>query len=110
LWAGIVTPADGPVKIADPENYVLTFNEDGTVNVKADCNNAQGTYAIEDDSLSIELGPMTMAMCEAESRSDDFVGYLNAAAKITTEDGLLGIELADGGGTLIFSPAETPTQ
>ncbi|MCB0206926.1 MAG: META domain-containing protein, partial [Anaerolineae bacterium] len=42
-WTGF-TGAAGQFKVEAPESYQVTFNEDGTVSVVADCNNAAGTY------------------------------------------------------------------
>ncbi len=105
-WVVFSDPVKGPAEIANPENYILTFNEDGTVNVKADCNNAQGSYTLEDGSLSIELGPMTAAACEEGSRSDDFIKYLGSAATPSFDGSYLIIDLTADGGTMGFAPAE----
>jgi len=106
MWGIFLDPVNGPAEISNPENYILTFNEDGTVNVKADCNNAQGAYTLEDGSLSIELGPMTAAACEEGSRSDDFVKYLGFAATPSFQEGYFAIDLTADGGTMAFTPAE----
>ncbi len=36
--------AEEQFTVETPESYQVTFNEDGTVNIVADCNNAAGTY------------------------------------------------------------------
>ncbi len=89
----------------NPKNYTLTFQDDGTVNIKADCNNAIGAYTVDGSSITIEVGPMTMAACPPESRSDDFVKYLGSAAVFFFEDGNLFIDLFADGGTMEFLPA-----
>ena len=60
-----VVPAfQGVVPEADQANYTITFNTDGTFNAKADCNQLSGTYTTTGTGgITIELGPMTMAMC-----------------------------------------------
>ena len=106
MWGLLTDSINGLVEIADLENYILTFNEDGTVNVQADCNNAQGSYTLDDGSLSIEIGPMTMAACEAESHSDDFIKYLGSATAASIDGGNLIITLETDDGLMYFMPAE----
>ena len=103
-WVGFTSPVD-EFKIDQPESYLVTFQEDSMVAIKADCNNAAGTYTADDSSLAIKLGPMTMAACPPESRSDQFVKLLSGAAKYFFVDGTLFIDLFADGGTMAFAPA-----
>jgi len=104
-WISFTNPVE-QYSVDNPQNYVLAFNEDGTVNIKADCNNAVGSYTVDGSSIKIEVGPMTMAACPPESRSDDFVKYLGFAAIYFFKDGNLFIDLFADGGTLEFAPAK----
>ena len=74
-WTGF-TGAVEQFKVETPASYQVTFNADGTVAVVADCNNAAGTYTDQDGALTIAIGPMTMAACPPESRSEQFVTLL----------------------------------
>jgi heat shock protein HslJ len=103
-WVSFTNPVE-QFAIDEPQNYVLTFNEDGTVNIIADCNNASGSYTTDGSSISIQVGPMTMAACPPDSRSDDFIKYLGFAAIYFFKDGNLFIDLFADGGTLEFAPA-----
>ena len=103
MWTGFTDPTQ-QYDVEAPGNYTLAFQDDGTVNIKADCNNAIGAYTVEGSSLTIEVGPMTMAACPPESRSDDFVKYLGAAAIYFFEEGDLFIDLMADGGTMRFRP------
>jgi heat shock protein HslJ len=47
---------------AQAGNYTVTFNADGTLTGKADCNNFSGTYS-QQNGFKITLGPSTMAFC-----------------------------------------------
>ena len=112
-WAAFTNPAQ-QFNVDDPENYTITFQDDGTVNIKADCNNAMGSYTIDDSSITIEVGPMTMVACPPGSLSDDFVKYVGFAAIYFFEDESLFIDLMADGGTMQFSPytgseGETPS-
>ncbi len=107
-WIAFTNPNEA-ITVEMPENYTLTFNDDGTVNIKADCNNAVGTYTLDGSSITIEVGPMTMAACPPESRSDDFIQYLGFAAIYFFEEGNLLIDLMADGGTMAFAPLDTMT-
>ena len=106
MWIGFTDPTQ-QYNVETPENYTLTFQDDGTLNLKADCNNAMGSYTVEGQSITMEVGPMTMAACPEGSRSDDFVKYLGSAAIYFFKDGNLFIDLMADGGTMAFAPAET---
>jgi heat shock protein HslJ len=59
--------------IPDPENYTLVFQPDGGLQVLADCNSGFGTYTINGDNMSIEIGVLTTAVCGPESLSSLFL-------------------------------------
>jgi D-alanyl-D-alanine carboxypeptidase len=109
-WQWIAfTGAQGPFTVETPESYQVTFNEDGTVAIVADCNNAAGSYTDDDGALAITVGPMTMAACPEGSRSDQFVQLLgNAAGYFMVEDQLY-INLIADSGTMRLGPAGEAT-
>ncbi len=52
--------------IADPAQYEVMYGSDGTLSVKADCNNASGTYTYNGGmvgSVRVTMGPTTLAAC-----------------------------------------------
>ena len=104
-WVSYTNPIES-YEIESPENYTLMFNEDGTVSISADCNLANGSYTDEDGSLQVQIGPMTMAQCPAESRSDQFIQFLGFATRYFFKDGNLYLDLFADGGTLEFMPAK----
>ena len=66
-WAGGREPLGSPsFQVPDPEKYTLTFNEDGSLFVQADCNTSRGTYELSGDQLTITLGATTLVACEVE--------------------------------------------
>jgi LysM repeat protein len=103
-WVSHLDQAAGETSIPDPQNYVVSFLADGTVQVKADCNNATGTYTANGNSLSITLGPVTLAACPEGSRSDQFLSLLGSAAQYAVTDTQLRIDLVADGGNLTFIP------
>ena len=103
-WVGFTSPVE-QFKLDQPGNYLVTFQEDGTVAIKADCNNVGGSYTADDSSLEIKLGPMTTAACPPDSRGEQFVKLLGSAAKYFFVDGKLFIDLMADGGTMRLDPA-----
>lgn len=69
----------GVVPPEDQSRYTITFNEDGTAAIKADCNNVAATYTTEETNIRIVPGPSTLAACPDDSLSDKFVAGLSAA-------------------------------
>lgn len=94
------------LKVADPASYTVTFQADGTVAMKADCNQAAGSYVLEGTNLTITVGPMTLAMCSAESLSEQFLVNLTSVATVGSKDGKLLLDLMADGGTMIFALAQ----
>ena len=93
------------VKVADPASYTVTFAEDGTVAMKADCNQAVGSYSLDGSSLAVTVGPVTLAMCSAESLGEQFLVNLTNVATATVQDGKLLLDLMADGGTMVFAPS-----
>jgi hypothetical protein len=59
-WAELVETAPAAQSVVpNPESYTLILQSDGTLNIQADCNVAGGSYTLEGDALTIELGPST---------------------------------------------------
>jgi putative lipoprotein len=91
----------------EPENYILFFDDDGTVSIQADCNRASGTYTAEDGGLSITLGPMTLAECGPDSRYDTYLNWLGDVVSYVVEDDQLFLNLPVDSGNLVFEPIGT---
>jgi heat shock protein HslJ len=110
-WVGFVDP-NQKISITPPENYTISFQDNGQLKIKADCNNAGGSYTLKDKTLSISVGATTLAACPPGSLSDRFLKYLGSAAIYFFEDASLFIDLKADGGTLQFhlvsSSAMTP--
>lgn len=104
-WVRLLDQAAGASDVANSQNYTVSFQPDGALQVRADCNNAVGSFTTAGDSLTIALGPTTLAACAPESRSDQFLALLSAAARYQIGNGQLRIDLAADGGSLFFIPA-----
>lgn len=105
-WAEFTDPVQGSLEIEDPSMYTVEFFEDGTVGIKADCNNGSGSYvADEDGAIDVTVGAVTLALCAEDSLSDQFIQYLDAAAIYFFENGDLLLDLPVDSGTLRFAAA-----
>ena len=104
LWQQTHMNNDDLFRPTDPGNYHLRFLGDGTLAIQADCNRAQGRYEIEDHSLRIEMGPMTLMACGEASLGDRFLANLGGANSYFLRDGNLFIELKFDSGSMKFSP------
>jgi len=82
--------------LTNPENYTITFNTDGTLTGKADCNTFNGTYT-QENGFSITLGATTMAYCGDASLDQQYLGLLGSVAA-GGPDGARGFALETAGG------------
>ncbi len=100
----VTTPAS-QTAVADPARYTISFEGDGRVQVKADCNSGSGTYHTNGPSMTIDVGVLTRAACPTGSLSDDYVRDLGAVTSYVLEDGRLALQLKDEGGEMRFLDA-----
>jgi heat shock protein HslJ len=104
-WTNFTDPEQGALPIDSPEQYVIEFTPEGRVGIKADCNNGTGTYIVDEGSIDIALGAMTLALCAPESLSDQFLNYLGDVSAYTFDGNDLLLDLPDGAGTMRFAVA-----
>lgn len=103
-WIELSDPTQ-QVAIENPAAYTIAFAEDSTVNIKADCNQAAGTYSANSDgALTITVGLSTMAACPPGSRGDEFLQKLGAVTLHSFSGEQLWLELMADGGTLKLTP------
>ena len=106
-WTSLTDRVTGEeTTISNPENYTITFNEDGTLEGKADCNNFSGTYS-QEDGFSITLGATTKAYCGETSLDTQYLQLLGSVAAggpdgeggfaLETAGGAQRMEFQDGG-------------
>jgi heat shock protein HslJ len=91
--------------VEDSSAYTLTLAADETVSIQADCNQALGGYTLDGSSLSIALGPMTLAECGPDSRYEEYLTRLGEVVSYVIEDGQLFLNLQVDAGNLVFEPA-----
>ncbi len=107
IWQWMQTLYNDDRKVVPPDsnNFTVQFREDGTLTVKADCNQKGGIYSVTDEEyrISIEITHSTMAACPEGSLEDEFVRGLSAASIYFLKDGDLYIDLQFDSGTMRFS-------
>jgi heat shock protein HslJ len=96
-WTSVKDRVTGEeTTVPNPESYTITFNEDGTLEGKADCNNFSGTYS-QENGFAITLGPTTMAYCGETSLDTQYLQLLGSVAA-GGPDGQGGLALETAGG------------
>lgn len=87
-----------------PEEFVLTFNEDGSMGSLTDCNNMGGGFEI-DEEKNINFSEMfsTKMYCEG-SQESDYMTMLQDSEKFTFENGNLILKSDKTGAKMIFLP------
>ena len=88
--------------VPDPENYTILFNTDGSVTIKADCNQVAGTYTLSGSSLTIQLGASTMAFCGEASQDTIYLSSLSRVSSYAVEGGALQLKFANDAGKMDF--------
>jgi heat shock protein HslJ len=100
---------DGSVIAAnDPTRYTLAFLDDGTVEVRADCNRGSGTAEIDGPSISI-TAQITLMGCPEGSQDSDFLRILSEPVTYVIQDGMLHLSLPVDSGIATFRPAAPET-
>jgi heat shock protein HslJ len=96
--------ADGTMTdVPNPENYTLSFNDDGSFAIVADCNQGSGTYALNGDQISIEVGPLTRVACPPESLSQDYLDHLAEVSTVSLVGENLILSWGTEGAVLVFA-------
>jgi heat shock protein HslJ len=101
-WQG-TTLGDGTrVTVADPSRYTLQLLPDGSVAVKADCNRVSGTYTLNGSSLTITLGPSTLAACPPDSQADVYLQQLGSVEEYAYDGAALILNMRLDSGSMRF--------
>jgi len=88
-WQGVV-PA------AESLRYTITFANDGTAAIKADCNQVTASYTTTPGgSITITPGPTTLALCPQDSMGQQFVAALSTVNSYTVSGDNLTLRQPD---------------
>lgn len=104
-WQQTATPVE-TFTPADPASYVITFNDDGSYNLTADCNNGFGEFTVDGQTISIGPAATTRMACPEGSLDSVFLQQLSNAAVFFFDEGDLFIDQAMDSGTMQFSAAQ----
>gem|GEM_PF-715933 len=106
-WVQTQYGNDAVIAPPDPAAYVLSFGEDGTVNLQDDCNVVNGAFTADaNGALILDLQTSTFAACLPDSKHDQFVLDLAGVASYLFQDGSLFLALKYDTGVMEFIPAE----
>jgi len=92
-WKTLIAPKEA-AEIKQPKSYEINFAKDGTLSVKADCNRASGSYKLERENITINMGPATQALCNDEGRGEQLLQLLATATSFAVSGNTLIIRLA----------------
>jgi len=96
-WVSVTNQSTGEAtSVPNSEAYTITFNADGTLNGKADCNTFSGTYS-QEGGFTITLGASSMAYCGEASLDQQYLALLGSVAA-GGPDGAGGLALETAGG------------
>jgi heat shock protein HslJ len=102
--------ADGSTVVAaDPSRYTVTFQPNGQLTIRADCNTVLGSYTVSGTALSIQLGPSTLVGCPADSQADQFTADLARVSGYSVTGQNLQLNLGSGGDQMLMSPLPIPS-
>ena len=102
-WTSVTTkPTGETTTVSDPQNYTITFRDDGTLSGKADCNTFSGTYS-QASGFSITIGAVTTAACGEGSLDQQYLDLLSAVVAGGPDgQGNLALENAGGEKRMLF--------
>ena len=76
-WTSLTNqPTGETTEVPNPQDYTITFRDDGTLSGQADCNTFTGTYS-QEAGFAITLGAMTMAACGDDSLDQQYLQLLS---------------------------------
>lgn len=102
----------GSVRPADPTQYQMQLNADGTANLKLDCNRANGPWSsvssADGGGGGFNFGPavMTRAMCGPGSLDQRIGRELQSVRSYSFKNGRLNLSLLADGGTQVWEPID----
>ena len=102
-WTSVANRTTGETTtVTDPQNYTITFRDDGTLSGKADCNSFTGTYS-QEGGFTITLGATTMAACAEGSLDQQYLELLGAVVAGGPDgQGNMALENAGGEKRMLF--------
>ena len=110
--------AIGSTRVADPSQYTMRLNADGSVALRLNCNSAAGTWSAEaatdPSSGRFEFGPLaaTMASCPPPGVDEQVTRQAPYVRSYLLKDGRLYLSLMADGGIFVWersASADSPS-
>lgn len=102
-WAGTLS-ADGHDSALDAERYMLDFQDDGVVLVRADCNRGRASYSLPNRyQLSISPVGLTKMGCSEDTQDRLFLDQLSKARALGAGAEWMLVDLLDDVGVMHFA-------
>lgn len=87
-----------------PEQYTVTFLDDGTLAIQAECNRTSGTYSVDGSRIEIDVEPEFGIRCAVSPLASRFLVDLEQVSSFVTWGGSLYLALPMDAGIMSFSP------
>jgi heat shock protein HslJ len=104
VWQETIMNNGEVIEPDDVDAFTVNFTQSGTVNITTDCNNANGPYSVDGNSLSIGPLAMTRMFCEG-SQETEFTDMLTSdnTYMIDDSDQLVIMLPVDSGSVILTS-------
>jgi heat shock protein HslJ len=104
VWQRTEMSDDTTIVSPDPNKYTISFQADGRLAIRADCNQGGGSYVLDGPQLTITPGPMTLIACPPPAQDAAFMRGLRDVATYVMDGDNLVLNLKVDSGNMIFSP------
>jgi heat shock protein HslJ len=84
----------------DPTRFTVEFKADGTIGVRADCNQCGGTYTLSDGTLNVGPLACTLIACP-RPEGGQFASLIDGTTSVDKDEDELEIESSEG--TLVLT-------
>jgi uncharacterized lipoprotein YbaY len=102
-WQGTQMSDGAIIAVTDPSRYTIQFNPDGSLAIRADCNQVAGRYTVNGAQLTITLGASTTVACPPGSQADVFTRQLSEVVSYAFSGGDLNLALRGNAGVMRFA-------
>lgn len=102
-WSETQMSNDTVITPTNPEQYQLSFSDDGAVVGVIDCNHAFGSYTTEGSQITMMLATTRM-YCGDDSQDTAFALSLAQVTSYVIRDGKLALAMPMDAGIVIFEP------
>jgi len=109
VWKWVGTRYHDDTALTPPAaaaGYTIQLSQDGTIQVRGDCNLCGGSFTMSNGKLAITIAYSTLAACPEGSLEDPFVRDLNSTSGFLLKNGRLFLNLRHDSGTMEFRESQ----